>query len=68
MARAQQSFTHPVVAAITEGAVSPNPGTTNTVALSSVTGAFMRWTGTAWTAMGAATATSYASTMKYGTD
>lgn len=50
--RAAQSYTQPVTAAVAEGATTPDPGTTNAVLLSSTTGAFMRWTGTSWTAIG----------------
>jgi hypothetical protein len=50
--RAAQSYTKPVTAAIAEGATTPDPGTVGAVALSDTTGAFMRWTGTAWTAIG----------------
>lgn len=47
-----QSYFKPLVAAIAEGATTPDPGTTNAVALSTTTGAFMRWTGTEWNALG----------------
>ena len=50
-ARAEQSYSKPVVLAIAEGATSPNPGVTNAIAFSSTTLVFMRWNGTAWTAV-----------------
>jgi hypothetical protein len=51
-ARAQQSFIRPVILALVDGSTSPNPGTANAVAMSSVTGVFMRWTGSYWLSMG----------------
>lgn len=51
---AQQSYVKPLIAAVAEGATTPNPGTTGAVVLSSTTGGFMRWTGSMWTAAGTA--------------
>ncbi len=48
-ARTQTSFTRPVVAAVAEGATSPNPGVAGALVFSSTTLVYMRWTGTAWT-------------------
>lgn len=50
--RAQQSLTRPVVLAVIEGSTTPNPGTLNAVALSTLTGLFMRWNGSYWTGLG----------------
>jgi hypothetical protein len=50
-ARTQQSLIKPIVAAVAEAATSPDPGVTGAVLESSLTGAFMRWTGAMWTAM-----------------
>lgn len=53
-ARTQQSFTRPVVLPVIDGSTTPNPGTVNAVAMSSVSGMFMRWTGSYWLGMGTA--------------
>lgn len=50
--RQQQSFTRPVTAIIAEGSPTPNPGTLNALALSTLTNTFMRWNGSTWTSLG----------------
>lgn len=52
--RSQQSFFRPIMLDIDDGDTTPNPGVVNSMALSSVTLGFMRWTGTIWTAVRAA--------------
>jgi hypothetical protein len=54
MALRQGSFFCPATAAIDDGDTTPNPGTVNAIALSTVTMGLMRWTGAAWTALHAA--------------
>ncbi len=54
-----------MVLAVADGATTPNPGVVNALALSSTTGAMMRWTGTKWTPLLAA-APSFASVVKFG--
>lgn len=51
--RNDQSTSKPVQLAVTEGGTTPNPGTTNAVAFSTITNTLMRWTGSAWTAVSA---------------
>ncbi len=46
--RTEQSYNRPIAIAVIEGATTPNPGTVNAVALSTLTGGWMRWTGTQW--------------------
>lgn len=53
-ARSQQSFVSPVVRAIAEGATVPNAGAAGAVAYSSITGGYVRWSGTAWDSVRAA--------------
>ncbi len=53
-ARNQQSLIRPVVLSVVEGSTTPNPSTVNAVALSTLTGLFMRWNGSSWTALGTA--------------
>lgn len=55
-ARKQQSYILPVVAAVAEGATTPNPGTNNVILFSTTTTSFMRWTGTLWTVVSGADA------------
>lgn len=47
----QGSFFCPVTVPIEDGDTTPNPGTVNALALSTVTLGLMRWTGTIWTAL-----------------
>lgn len=63
--RQQASYTRPVVAAIADGATTPNPGVVNTLAWSSTTLTWVRWNGSAWDIAAPHT---YAYTFKWGVD